>query len=93
VTDSWWSEVDDATLNVLAAAGGRLTLAELATRLGMSEDAVRSIVAMLAEGGRVRIAAVELVSRPLGRAGARRASRRGADQSARASGKTRRNSA
>ena len=28
--DSWWRDVDDATLNVLAAAGGKLTLAELA---------------------------------------------------------------
>jgi DNA-binding Lrp family transcriptional regulator len=58
--DSWWRDVDDATLNVLAAAGGKLTLAELAGRLGMSEDAVRSIVTMLAEQGCVRITAVEL---------------------------------
>jgi len=63
--DSWWHDVDDATLNVLAAAGGKLTLAELAGRLGMSEDAVRSIVTMLAEQGCVRITAVEL-ARPRG---------------------------
>ena len=88
--DSWWRDIDDATLNVLAAAGGRLTLAELASRLGMSEDAVRSVVTMLAERGRVRIAEVEL-TRPRALAGAapRGAARRGAGQSA-VIGKTRR---
>src|SRR5436309_2410479 len=88
--DSWWRDIDDATLNVLAAAGGRLTLAELASRLGMSEDAVRSVVTMLAERGRVRIAEVEL-ARPRALAGAapRGAARRGAGQSA-VIGKTRR---
>jgi DNA-binding Lrp family transcriptional regulator len=61
----WWDDVDEATLDALAAAGGRLTLSELAHGLGMSEEAVRSVVAMLAEQGRVRIAAVEL-GRPHG---------------------------
>jgi DNA-binding Lrp family transcriptional regulator len=60
VTESWWSDVDDAVLNELAAAGGRLTLAELASGLGMSEDGVRSIVAMLAERNSIRIVEVEL---------------------------------
>jgi hypothetical protein len=55
-----WAEVDDAVLSVLAEDGGRLTLGQIAARVGMSEDAVRSIVSMLAEQGKVRIAAVEL---------------------------------
>jgi DNA-binding Lrp family transcriptional regulator len=91
VTDSWWSDVDDATLNVLAAAGGRLTLAELASRLGMSEDAARSIVSMLAEQGRVRIAAVELVCpRALARAPTRALPGRRRPQSTPVTGKARR---
>lgn len=60
MTQSWWSDVDAAVLSALEAAGGRLTPAEIAGRVGMSEDAVRSVIAMLAEQGVVRIAAVEL---------------------------------
>ena len=60
MTDSWWSDVDDAALNALAAAGGALSLVELASCLDLSEDAARSVVTMLAEQGRVRITAVEL---------------------------------
>jgi len=61
-----WAEVDDAVLAVLAESGGRLTLGEIAERIGMSEDSVRSVVSMLAEQGKVRIATVELgnVARP-----------------------------
>jgi hypothetical protein len=60
---SAWTEIDAAVLGVLTDSGGRLTLAEIAAKVGMSEDAVRSIVAMLAEQGRVRIVVVELPSR------------------------------
>jgi hypothetical protein len=60
VEGSAWAEIDDAVLDVLAAGGGRLTLAEIAAKVGMSESAARSVVSMLAEQGRVRIAAVEL---------------------------------
>ncbi len=55
-----WAEVDDAVLTVLAEGGGRLTLGQIAAGVAMSEDAVRSIVSMLAEQGKVRIAVVEL---------------------------------
>src|SRR5262244_660877 len=55
-----WAEIDDAVLGVLAECGGRLALGQLAKRVGMSEDAVRSVVSMLAEQGKVRIAVVEL---------------------------------
>ena len=55
-----WAEVDDAVLAVLAECGGRLSPGQIAARVGMSEDAVRSVVSMLAEQGKVRIAVVEL---------------------------------
>ena len=55
-----WAEIDGAILGALAAAGGQLTPAQIATRVGMSEGAVQSVVSMLAEQGKVRIAAVEL---------------------------------
>jgi hypothetical protein len=57
---SAWAEIDAAVLNTLVAGGGRLTLAEIAKRVGLSEGAVQSIVSMLAAQGKLRIAAVEL---------------------------------
>jgi Winged helix-turn-helix DNA-binding len=59
---SAWSEIDTAILQVLATRGGRLTPAQIAEHVGMSEGAVQSVVSMLAERGKVRIAAVELVA-------------------------------
>jgi Winged helix-turn-helix DNA-binding len=56
-----WDEIDDAVIHCLVAGGGMLTIAEIAERVGMSEGAVQSVVSMLAERGKVRIAAVELV--------------------------------
>jgi len=56
----WWGALDGAVLHTLAEARGPLTLAEIGGCIGISEDAVRSVVAMLAEQGKVRIAAVEL---------------------------------
>ncbi|PYN69465.1 MAG: hypothetical protein DMD90_02915 [Candidatus Rokuibacteriota bacterium] len=55
-----WAEIDDAVLGALTEGGGRLTPGQIAKRVGMSEDAVRSVVSMLAEQGKVRIAVVEL---------------------------------
>ena len=55
-----WAEIDDAVLGALAEGGGRLTPGQIAKRVGMSEDAVRSVVSMLAEQGKLRIAVVEL---------------------------------
>jgi hypothetical protein len=60
VEGSAWAEIDAAVLNTLGAAGGSLTLAQIAGRVGMSEGAVQSIVSMLAGQGKVRIAVVEL---------------------------------
>jgi Winged helix-turn-helix DNA-binding len=65
VEGSAWTEIDAAVLNTLTAAGGCLTLAQIAARVGMSEGAVQSIVSMLAGQGKLRIAAVELPARRL----------------------------
>jgi Winged helix-turn-helix DNA-binding len=65
VEGSAWTEIDAVVLNTLIAAGGRLTLAQIAARVGMSEGAVQSIVSMLAGQGKLRIAAVELPTRRL----------------------------
>jgi hypothetical protein len=63
--DSWWAPIDEAVLGALAEAPGPLTLTSIAVRVGISEDAARSVVAMLAAEGKVRIAMVELLaSRP-----------------------------
>jgi hypothetical protein len=63
VEGSAWTEIDDAVLGVVIDGGGRATPGEIAAKVGMSEDAVRSIIAMLAEQGKVRIVAVELPPR------------------------------
>jgi biotin operon repressor len=55
----FWGELDTDVLRCLA--GGALTPAEIGRRLGISEQAVRSIVGMLAEAGRVRIGSVERI--------------------------------
>jgi hypothetical protein len=64
IEGSAWAEIDDAVLGALTAGGGRLTLEQIAACVGMSEDAVRSVVSMLAEQRRVRIAMVELACGP-----------------------------
>ena len=63
IEGSAWDEIDAAVLDALGAEGGHLTIAQIATRVGMSEGAVQSVVSMLAGQGKVRIAAVELPTR------------------------------
>jgi hypothetical protein len=53
-----WRELDDAVLEYLAL--GEATPAEIGKRLGMSERSAVSIIAMLANEGRVRICRVGL---------------------------------
>ena len=53
-----WREIDDAVLSCLAI--GEASPADIGTRLGISEAAVVSIVAMLAAEGRVRVCRVAL---------------------------------
>ena len=64
VEGSAWDEIDHAVIGCLVAGGGTLTIAQIADHVGMSESAVQSVVSMLAEQGRVRIATVELVPGP-----------------------------
>jgi uncharacterized membrane protein len=59
----FWSELDAEVLHCLAERQGEVTPAELGGRLGMSESAVCSILAMLAETGKVRIRSVERIPR------------------------------
>ena len=56
--NEWWSDLDDDLLATLGA-GGAMTPVELGLRLGISEAAIASLVAMLATEGRVRICLVE----------------------------------
>jgi hypothetical protein len=58
--DSWWSALDAQILRALD--GGRPAApAEIGRRLGISEAAAISCLAMLAAEGRVRICLVERV--------------------------------
>ena len=53
-----WTEIDDAVMQCLA--GGETAPAEIGERLGMSEAAAASILAMLAAEGKVRICRARL---------------------------------
>lgn len=55
----WWNELDDEILGLMTD-GAPIETARLASKLGMSTDAVGSCLAMLASTGRVRIRSVEL---------------------------------
>ena len=57
-TEEWW-DIDAEVLSALA--GGAKSPEELGATLGMSEHAVTSLLAMLAQQGRVRIRLVEVV--------------------------------
>lgn len=60
VSIDFWAELDGELLRCLENARGPMAPAELGQRLGMSERAVCSILAMLAETGKIRIQSVEL---------------------------------
>jgi hypothetical protein len=57
--DHLWTEIDDAVLQCLAS--GIAAPAEIGERLGMSEAAAGSILAMLAAEGKVTICRARLV--------------------------------
>jgi predicted ArsR family transcriptional regulator len=57
----FWAELDEDVLRCLAERHGEMTPAELGGRLGISESAVCSVLAMLAETGKVRIRSVERI--------------------------------
>lgn len=56
--DGWWTEIEDGVLRALRGRGG-VEPAEISGRLGISEPAVISLLAMLATEGKVRIRLVE----------------------------------
>jgi hypothetical protein len=57
----FWAELDGDVLRCLAERHGEMTPAELGGRLGMSESAVCSVLAMLAAAGKVRICSIERI--------------------------------
>ena len=64
--DGWWCEIADQVRACLERHGA-LAPAEIARLLGLSEGAVTSVLSMLAQEGKLRIARVELPPREDGR--------------------------
>jgi DNA-binding Lrp family transcriptional regulator len=60
--EGWWSEIDRDVRTVLERYGS-MTPAEIARLLRLSEGAVSSVLSMLAQEGKLRIARVELPPR------------------------------
>jgi hypothetical protein len=56
--DGWWNEIDDQVQDCLR--NGAMTPAEIGRQLGLSESAVASVLSLLAQEGKLRIAQVEL---------------------------------
>jgi predicted ArsR family transcriptional regulator len=63
--EDWWSEIDDEVQGCLKRHGA-MTPGEIAQQLGLSESAVSSVVSLLAQEGKLRIARVELFDHPPG---------------------------
>jgi hypothetical protein len=59
---AFWGELDADVLRCLAERPDAMTPAEIGRNLGMSEQAICSIVGMLAETGKVRITSVERIA-------------------------------
>jgi predicted ArsR family transcriptional regulator len=57
--DGWWTEIDDEVRACLQRHGA-MAPAELARQLGLSEGAVISVLSLLVQEGKLRIARVEL---------------------------------
>jgi hypothetical protein len=57
----FWGELDADVLRCLAARQGAMTPAEIGEDIGISAQAVCSIVGMLAEAGKIRICSVERI--------------------------------
>ena len=60
--DGWWTEIDDQVRACLQRQGA-MAPAELARQLGLSEGAVLSVLSLLVQEGKLRIARVELPPR------------------------------
>lgn len=61
----WWSEIDDAVLRCLIDHG-ESSPEEIGRRLGMSTEAVVSVLGMLAQQRRVRISRAEVAEHEAG---------------------------
>jgi hypothetical protein len=61
--DDWWTEIDEAVQDCLQTHGA-MAPADIAQKLGLSEGAVSSVVSLLAQEGKLRIARVELFDPP-----------------------------
>ena len=57
--DGWWNEIDDQVTSCLERHGA-MAPADIARQLGLSEGAVTSVLSLLAQEGKLRIARVEL---------------------------------
>jgi hypothetical protein len=60
--DGWWTEIDEQVRACLERHGA-MAPAEIARQLGLSEGAVASVLTLLAQEGKLRIARVELPPR------------------------------
>jgi hypothetical protein len=60
--DGWWTEIDDQVRDCLQRHGA-LAPADIARLLGLSEGATTSVLSLLAQEGKLRIARVELPPR------------------------------
>jgi hypothetical protein len=60
--DGWWKEIDDQVRTCLEHHGA-LAPADMARLLGLSEGAMTSVLSLLAQEGKLRIARVELPPR------------------------------
>jgi hypothetical protein len=64
--DGWWNEIDDQVRQCLERQGA-MAPADIARQLGLSEGAVMSVLSLLTQEGKLRIARVELPQREDGR--------------------------
>ena len=60
--DGWWTEIDGQVRDCLERHGA-LAPADIARLLGLSEGATTSVLSLLAQEGKLRIARVELPPR------------------------------
>ena len=60
--DGWWNEIDDQVQQCLERHGA-MAPADIAREVGLSEGAVTSVLSLLAQEGKLRIARVELPQR------------------------------
>jgi DNA-binding Lrp family transcriptional regulator len=60
--DGWWNEIDEQVRACLERHGP-LAPAEIGRMLGLTESAVASVLSLLAQEGKLRIARVELAPR------------------------------